>query len=319
MPRVIDFSHRNQTEWSESRLPEPVYGEREIRPEELIALSEAFNSPVTGFTPQFSTYGRSIDLRSRAELPDDAHKFLSENMTGPWLWSEHWANHGHSLDLAVYIERRPDQERFLAAFGETFGFTEPSSFDLGCLAVNRGVLPPLTALESFSKWGTKHSGFRWLPAEDIGPRGMRVAFDHAGLEAEFVARWGDRMIVRETDEGRLYEADLTGTSWRDDPSGWLGANSAVGSIAGRSSIPGEPYKWVVETRFADVAAALKRDWGHFFKPDATGLIFSADEYPRIPERVVPDDFLAYLRGEAEDFAAPHLSAIGGATPVGPAP
>ncbi len=319
MPRVIDFSHGNQTEWSESRLPEPVHGEREIRAEELEALSEALNSPVTGFMPQFSTYGRSFDLSAQPDLPDAAHKWLSENATGPWLWSEIWANHGHSLDLTVYIERKPDQERFLAEFGGSFGFTEASAWDLGCLAVNRGVLPPLTALESFSKWGTEHAGFRWLPADDIGRRGMRVAFDHDGLEAEFVARWGDQMIVRETENGRVYEANLAGRSWRDDPSGWLGANPAVGSIGGRSSVPGEPYKWVVETRFDDVAAALQRDWGHFFTADASGRVFSADEYPRIPERDLPEDFLAYLRGEAEDFAAPYLSAIAGAAPAGPVP
>lgn len=318
MPRVIDFSQRNQTEWDESRLPEPVYGEREIRPEELSALSEAFNSPVTGFTPQFSTYGRSIDLRSRAGLPDEIHKWLDENMTGPWLWNELWVNHGHSLDLAVYIERKPDQERFLAAFEETFGFTEPSPWDIGCLAVNRGVLPPLTTLESFSKWGTAHAGYRWLPADDIGPRGMRVAFDHPGLEAEFIARCGDRVRMRETEDGRVYEADLAGISWRDDPGVWLGANPAVSSISGRSSVPGEPYKWVVETRFDDVAAALQRDWGHFFKADASGRVFSADDYPRLPERPVPEDFLAYLRGETDDFAAPYLPAIGGAAPAGPA-
>lgn len=318
MPRVIDFSHGNQSEWSESRLPEPIYGEREIRAEELVALSEALSGPVTGFTPQFSTYGRSINLLARPDFADEAHAWLSENATSPWRWSEIWSNHGHSLDLAVYIERKPDQERFRAAFGETFDFTEPSSWDVGCLAVNRGVLPPLTAQESFSKWGIEHAGFRWLPADDIGERGIRVAFDHAGLEAEFAARWGERMIVRDTDEGRVYETDLAGISWRDDPGVWLGANAAVGSVSRRSAAPGELYKWVVETRFDDVAEALVRDWGHFFSADASGRVFSAAEYPRVPERAVPEDFLAYLRGDAEDFAAPHLSALSAAGPVGPA-
>ena len=314
MPRTIDFSHGNESEWAENRLPEPVYGEREIRADELNALSAAFNCPVTGFTPQFSTYGRSINLRARPELPETVHSWLSKHTTGPWLWSEYWSNHGHSLDIGVYIEREPDQEHFFAAFGDVFSFTEPSAFELGCLAVNRGVLPPLTALESFSKWGTDHAGFRFMPAEDLGKRGMRVAFDHAGLEAEFVARWGDRVTVREGDEGRVYEADLEGASWRDDPGVWLGSNAAVGSIAGRSAAPGEPYKWVIETRFDDIAEALQRDWGHFFTPDASGRLFSADDYPRIPERELPEDFLAYLRGDLDDFAAPHLAAITEAAP-----
>lgn len=74
MPRVIDFSHGNQTEWSENRLPEPVYGEQEIRSEELIALSEAFNSPVTGFTPN----SRPTDARSIcAPAPTFRMKFTS--------------------------------------------------------------------------------------------------------------------------------------------------------------------------------------------------------------------------------------------------
>lgn len=319
MPRTIDFSHGNESEWAENRLPEPVYGEREIRDEELKALSSAFDSPVSGFTPQFSTYGRSINLRDRPELPGIAHSWLSENATGPWLWHEYWSNHGHSLDIGVYIERKPDQERFNAAFGDDFSFLEPSEFDLGCLAVNRGVLPPLTALESFSKWGAEHAGFNWLPADDLGARGMRVAFDHAGLEEEFLARWGDQVTVREGDQGRVYEANLEGVFWRNDPGLWLGSNAAVGSIAGRAPAPGQPYKWVVETRFDDVAEALQRDWGHFFTADASGRVFIADVYPRIPERELPDDFLAYLRGEVEDFATPHLSAINGATPEGPSP
>lgn len=303
MPRVIDFTKGNETDWNEVRLPSPVYGEREIRMEEFDALVKAFDGPVSGFNPQFSTYGKGVATKASAADFDAAHAWLSANATGPWNWTEQWTNHGHHLDVYVYVERRTDQAAFAEAHSEIFGY-RPDERPLGALAVVRGALPALTAEESFYVWSRQHAGYRYLAADDLGDDGMRVVFDHAGLEAEFVAKWGADFAVEDREEGRAYVGSLKGTNWRNSPSVWLERNAAIGSMAGGNTPRG--YMWSVVARFDDVAAALQRDWGHVFQTDEGGRTFEAENYPATPEREVPADFTAYIEGRAETYEAPYL-------------
>lgn len=305
MPRVIDFSKPNKSDWDEARLAEaPVYGENEIRSEEIKALSVAFNAPVSGFTPQFSTYGRTGPRGENVAKFEAAHKWLSENTTGPWNWTETWSNHGHSLQVYVYVERVPDQVAFAEVFQDIFDYRATEEHELGNLAVNRGALPVLTAKESFSKWTTEYCGFNFLPAEDIGERGVRIAFTHAGLEAEFAEKVGQHFTVAERDGQRVYEANLEGFAWHNSPDAWLSSNAAVSGVSGDKGPDG--YKWSIDVRFEDVGEALLRDWGHAFERKEGTLTFQTKDYPSTPERKIPEDFLAYIRGDRDDFEAPHL-------------
>lgn len=302
MPRVIDFTKGNETDWNEVRLPSPVYGDREIRMEEYDALVKAFDAPVSGFNPQFSTYGQGVDTRTSAENFDAAHAWLSANATGPWSWAEHWTNHGHHLDVAVYVERRTDQVAFAEAHAELFKYRPNEPRDLAVLAVTRGVLPALTAKESFYVWSREHVGFRHLPADD--PDGMRIVFDHPGLEARFVEKWGADFVVTEGEEGRVHAGSAKGADWRNSPSIWLDRNAALSSVAGGNTPRG--YRYTLVARFDDVAEALQRDWGHVFTTDEGGRDFEAEDYPSTPTREIPEDFLAYVEGRSDTYEAPHL-------------
>lgn len=302
MPRVIDFDKGNETDWNEVRLPEPHYGDKEIRNEELDAMVEAFKDLVGGFEPQFSTYGKKIDHGDRQRLFDAAHAWLSENATGPWRWSESWGNHGHHLDVHVYVERVPDQMAFASAHEAMFSY-RPAE-DLARLAVERGALPPLTSMESFYVWTKEHVGFEFLKAEDLGERGMRVTFSHDGLEQAFKARWADSFVQREVEGRSVYEGSEKGLRWDQSPSIWLTNHSPIGNISGGNGPDG--YKWSVVARFEDVADALARDWGHAFKAGEDGRTFWAESYPFPPKRDIPADFRAYIEGERDDYEAPHL-------------
>jgi hypothetical protein len=301
MPRVIDFSQGNETDWNEVRLPEPILGEREIPDEEIQAIARAFDAPVGGFWPQFSTHGKEVPRSEASRAYDAAHAWLSGNATGPWSWSEHWTNHGHNIDVAVYVERVPDQVAFAAAHADLFGYRPTEASHLAKLAIERGVVAPYTARESFSRWCSENQGFAFRPAEDLGEEGMRVAFSHPELERMFAGKWAGR-FVRE--EGGTYAGSTAGTTWRDSPTVWLDRNGGVGNVSGGPGPDG--YAWTVATRFADVADALERDWGHAFRRGADGLTFSGPDYPRTPGREIPADFLAYVDGEADDYEAPHL-------------
>lgn len=303
MPRVIDFTQGNETDWNEVRLPSPVYGEREIRMEEFDALVKAFDAPVSGFNPQFSTYGKGVATEASAADFDAAHAWLSAHATGPWNWTEQWTNHGHHLDVYVYVERKTDQIAFAEAHSDLFGY-RPEDQSIGSLAVTRGVLPVLTAKESFYVWSREHAGYRYLSADDLGEDGMRVVFDHAGLEAQFVEKWGAGFVVEDREEGRAYAGSLKGTNWRNSPSVWLESNAAVSTIAGGNTPRG--YRWSVIARFDDVGEALQRDWGHVFGTDEGGRTFEAEHYPSTPTREIPDDFLAYIEGRAHTYEAPYL-------------
>ena len=307
MPRVIDFTKGNETDWNEVRLPSPVYGEREIRMEEFDALVKAFDAPVTGFNPQFSTYGKGIATKSSSKAFDAAHAWLSANATGPWSWTEHWTNHGHHLDIAVYVERRTDQIAFDEAHSDLFGYRPVENHALDSLAVARGVLPAFTAKESFRVWSREHAGFRYLPADDLGEDGMRVVFDHAGLEAEFVEKWGASFLLEKGDDGVAFVGSLKGTNWRNTPSVWLERNAALGNLAGGNTPEG--YRWSVVARFDDVAEALQRDWGHVFETDEGGRTFQAADYPSPPSREIPADFLAWIEGRTETYEAPYLHEV----------
>ena len=301
MPRVIDFTQGNETDWNEVRLPAPVLGTREISEEEIGAIADAMKDLVGGFESQFSTYGRSVPRDQAAELYDAAHSWLSANMTGPWYWTEHWSNHGHNIDVAVYVERVPDQAAFAAAFEHLFRYTPASEHALQKLAIERGVLPPLTSKESFLKWTREHQGFEFLPYEDLGDKGIRIAFSHPEIEAKFVERYGAKFTIEESDGRRTYAGSTAGTTWRDSPDTWLSNQSAIGDM--RSSGDGT---WELEVRYADVAEALVRDWGHIFQPGGDDLTYRAAEYPGAPYRVLPSDFRAYLEGAADSYDAPYL-------------
>ena len=301
MPRVIDFTQGNETDWNEVRLPAPVLGTREISDEEIGAIADAMNDLVGGFEPQFSTYGKTVPQGREAEVYDAAHAWLSANTTGPWHWTEHWTNHGHHIDVAVYIERVPDQLAFAAAFQDLFGYRPAGEHTLQKLAVERGVLPPLTSKESFLKWSREHQGFEYLPYADLGEHGMRIAFSHPEIEAKFAERFGSRFTVEESEGRRAYAGSTAGTTRRDGPSAWLNEHSALGNM--RS--PGDGT-WEMEVRYDDVAQALQRDWGHVFQPGEDGRMFRASDYPSSAPRELPSDFRAYIEGEADGYEAPYL-------------
>lgn len=303
MPRSIDFTKENLSEWGEARLPEDVYGEREITSEEFAAHVVAFDGPVSGFSPQFSTYGMP-DATDRATTFDVAHAWLSGYSTGPWHWTEHWTNHGHHLDVAVYVERKSDRQRFASAFPEIFKEVPEEDVDVARLAVARGVLPKLTSAESFSIWCREKMGFAFLPSDDLGEKGLRVTFGHAGLEEEFVARFGDRFAVEDV-HGRRSYAGVEKGHWRDGASAWLSGNAVVGNVRGGPDKDGV-YRYKVDVRYPDVAEAMARDWGHVFSAESDGTTFSGVTYPTTPEREIPADFLAYLEGTADEYDAPHL-------------
>lgn len=306
MPRVIDFKTGNETEWNETRLPNaPLYGKLEITSQEIEAISRALNSPVMGFEPQFSTYGKSISAPESGAKFDAAHSWLSANATGPWLWTEYWSNHGHHLDIAIFVERMSDQLAFAGAHADLFDYRAPEEYALAQLAVCRGVLAPLTALESFSTWSTEHSGFNILPSDDLGGDGLRLVFSHEGLEADFARAFSSRFAVRNDNGRRVYEGNVPRNSWRDSPVVWLSSNAAVGSISGGHT-QGE-YKYSVVTRYDDTAAALTRDWGHIFRAEDGERTFWATKYPYPPTRTVPPDFMAYLTGDRDTYEAPHLA------------
>ena len=302
MPRVIDFDKGNETDWNEVRLPEPRHGDKEIRREELDAMVDAFQDLVAGFEPQFSTYGKTIERADRQRIFDAAHAWLSENATGPWRWSENWSNHGHHLDVHVYVERVPDQKAFAAAHPGIFDY-RPNE-DISRLAVDRGVLPRLTATESFSVWTRENMGFAFLKADDLGKHGMRVTFSHPQIEQAFKAKWAHSFTAREIDGKTVYEGSDEGLRWDQTASIWLDRNACVGNMSGGNTPEG--YRYSVVARYEDVAEALARDWGHVFKADEGGRTFWAEDYPRTPDREIPADFRAYVEGEREDYDAPHL-------------
>lgn len=302
MPRVLDFTKGNESDWNEVRLPAPVYGTHEITGEEMDVLARAHNDLVSGFSPQFSTYGM-VEQAEKARVMDAAHAWLSEHATGPWQWTEHWTNHGHHIDVAVFIERHTDQRAFAEAHSAVFKYRPDEEYALLQTAGTRGVLPRLTAKESFSVWTRENVGYDFLPTDGLDEEACRVVFTHPALEAKFVERWGAE-FRRETEDGHVYLGSLKGRSWRDSPAIWLDANGAIGSMSGGNSPEG--YLWKVAVRFDDTAEALLRDWGHVFEARGDGSEFVTKDYPGLPNRQIPADYLAYLRGEAEAYEAPHL-------------
>lgn len=304
MPRRIDLTERNATDWEEALLPVPVYGEREITDGEIEALADAFKRPVEAFWPQFTTSGVS-NPRDCTDGMAAAHAWLSEHATGPWLWHERWGNHGHSLDVHVYVERLTDQASFAKAHSRLFRYRPDEPGAHLRLAVVRGALPDLTARESFNRWTDENRGFEYLPYKDLGEHGVRVAIGHPAIEAGFRDAFGDRFRP-DTYEGRAcYVGSTEGMSWRDGPTRWLSGHAAVGDMSGG---PGRDGGYVVsiKARYPDTIEALRRDWGHHFTLAADGTTFEASDFPKVPQRVVPEDFAAYLAGERDDHEAPHL-------------
>ncbi len=231
MPRRLDYTRGNATEWDETTLPEPVYGEREITEGEYRALAEA-RTVVDGFWPQFSTYGGASPA-DRAGAMDAAHAWLSDNATGPWSWHESWSNHGHAIDTHVYVEREPDQRAFLAVHGDTFRFVAPTPHELRKTALLRGVITPYTARESFHVWCYAHAGFI-VSQDGAAPLACCISFDIPAMEDRFAQAFGGAFEAHVDGQGASYVGRRDATGNGVPLTVWLDRNSGVGEPVGQA-------------------------------------------------------------------------------------
>jgi hypothetical protein len=307
MPRSIDFSVLQYSEWSEVRLQAPIHGDFEMTDEERNRLFDM--APRCSFHPQF-TFERPYEINRDAETPssvvcvgDAAHAWLSLNRTGPWYWSEEWINHGHSLLASVFIERLCDQEAFFKKFQTMCTYNPNDAEKLDQLAVLRGVLPNLSANESVHAWEEENRGFKLEP---LDASDYILKFTIPELEIKFNEKWGH--LFKKIDingEQNSYMGSRTGT---EDARWWLFNDASVSSFNGFvTEDSGEVaircivrYPQAIQAFTNDLEALITRDEG-----SGTFILRAS----RIPPRDIPADFMAYLRGEREDYERPHLGRL----------
>lgn len=124
MPRIYDYQNEDPKArevaylaWDAfPRHADPVYGRGEI---ELSDLNCDIEWPSAWIRPSFSRTNADNAIYSN-EANDCIHAWLSEHSTGRWHWREESVNHGHSVDIGVWIEEEVDREAFAVEWGDVF-------------------------------------------------------------------------------------------------------------------------------------------------------------------------------------------------------
>ena len=168
------------------------------------------------------------------------------------------------------------------------------------LAVLRGVLPRATAQDNFFVWQTEHSGYEKEIVDDtVRPKIVRFTFKHLAMQENFVKDWGASFKQEEGSSRSFVGSDEGG-----DALFWFWNHNTTNSMTSRHP------EYRIKVPYLDTREALLKDWGHVFRQDPKdSSVFIANGYPRPLLRSVPADFLAYLKGEREDYLAPYADAL----------
>jgi hypothetical protein len=307
MPREINLSVPQNYELSEVRLQAPVNGDREMTKEERSRLLDL--APLCNFYSQF-TFENPGEIYIEAKNPasvvhagDAAHSWLSENSTGPWHWCEGWTNQGHSLQADVFIERLSDQKAFLDKFQKSCRYTANDAEQLDQLAVLRGVLPNLSTKESVFAWEEANRGFE---LQRLGEYNCSLTFTIPDLESKFVTDWG-HLFKKLSIEGQqnTYVGPMPDVLTRGTLGSWLYIDHAVlGSPKFVREVSGNAA-FSLTVSHPSAIEAFRGDLGDLITRDAGNGTFILHEL-KIPPRQIPADFMAYLRGEREDYKRPYF-------------
>lgn len=307
MPRLLNFSVPQLSQDSEVRLDAPIHGVFEITEEERNRLFAM--APHCNFHSQFcfegpqNQYSEAKDSTSVVCIGDAAHAWLSENTTGPWYWSEDWNNHGHSLQANLFIERLSDQKAFLEKFQTSCRYTPNDAEQLDELAVLRGVLPNLSVNESLLAWIEANRGFK---LEQLGASDWSLTFTISELQLTFDAEWG-HLFTKHIIEGQpnTYVGPMPDEPNRGKLLWWLIQDHGVTFFSGFVKEASGKVAFSETVRYPSVIEAFKKDLRELITRDEGNGTFILHAL-QIPPRKIPDDFMAYLQGDREDYESPHL-------------
>lgn len=157
MPRVFDFVKSDASMRDFHYLDVGRVGNGEVSTEQIFQEDKIPTIDYGCGSGRRWQFGRtwSNPLDDAFEI-DQIFESLSDNMKGQWHWNEGTANCDRSFSLAIHIEQKPDQERFLREWGHMFEYRPDEAQDLDKLAVVKGVLPPE---EGILGWCGRHRGF----------------------------------------------------------------------------------------------------------------------------------------------------------------
>ena len=240
----------------------------------------------------------------QAEM-DQVFQWLGDHMTCPWHWNESYGPNSGRLDIAVYIERQPDQKLFHATWGHRFDYEPKSSEDLERLGVIKGILP---FREDVFQWISRHHGFS-CDYDDSDPDLKIFKFEIPEIESAFQRDWVDKGFFKHDEVNGFYVGKVPDFrklyKWLDTYSAFhvdlnrniQGATKLPIFIVPRYEIAAQKFREVWGSTFQEV---LIGDSGAVILAHAPGLRieFFGEHQERSPQSI-PEDFMSYLRGECD--------------------
>jgi hypothetical protein len=307
MPMHLDYLN-----WSgQGPIPtrRPPHGLHEVHVAEMAARLELMGE-AAGFAPQFRL-ARASWSESDLSALRRAYLWLASKATGPWHWEEAVEDGGTNLrHVSVYVERFTDQERFARAFDGAFATLSAGERELERLAVARGVIPRPSEETTFALWAEANRGYGIEIGGDGRDGSFRVWFTHPEMEEAFAEAFAD-VAFGMSDGGGCDAYGRDGSSPGDAglrirACGWLRDNAAIRDVSEEGPPDGLPFRYAV--RYEGTADLVRWQWSDILESEPEGSVFAASKRPDRRDLTVPDDFMAYVRGTAETYSAPHLPA-----------
>lgn len=146
MPLTSDFNKGNQ--WGPGRLDEIVSGRNELT--EADYKNARAKSAYYAFPCliKFKVESREINAKKLEDVRDRAFIWLDQNSTGRWFLDDKFD--GMTSPLTIFIERKRDQDLFLAAFPDVFDVSEMREQQWGDTCKALGLMR--SQQEEFEQW-----------------------------------------------------------------------------------------------------------------------------------------------------------------------
>ncbi len=164
-------------------------------------------------------------------------------------------------------------------------------------------LPISAAGLRFLDWKHLHDGFDFVEIDDDR---VRFTFSNPALEKKFITEWGQYFDIDDSLSPTTYTGPWVTIGRgrnKKDLAVWLSKHSGIGNIGGQGEA------WTFEARYPETVAAVIKDWDGYWEPTQATFTFTTKHYTPMVEPEVPQDYIAYLKGEREDYAAPYAGAL----------
>lgn len=292
-----------------------VYGDQELTYDEMHFFKDFQHTQVHRHSSFFA--GPYADTLESQKQVIQTFEWLNQNIQGPWHLQNYPYPGQEGMICGVHIERFDQRENFLQA--ECNQFLHRNDFrslevshpdkvefykqqEISELAIFKGLAEPYSAKEDLEIWLKEHQGIYKQTTMGAVWDTMNLTITHPAIEENF-KKWENLNRFFKRDENSsvekegvkyfCYNKEYAYMHWFSE---W--ERNAVALTHKRD----EDRNHEISFRYPDIEEKFKNNWGDYFTYNDKYKTYhcAKENWPDLPARDVPPQFIQYLYGQAPD-------------------